>query len=522
MQWAQERQIDVSWIILTGRGTFEDARRAVQLGAYDFVTKPLDSTDAMLVTVRNAIRQRRLESDRRRLVADVEQRNDQLNQQVVQLREACRLLKDQAQTISDDLRRAELIQRALLPRTPPETGEFVVNALYRPSQKVGGDIYDVLNIDGRYVIGYVADAAGHGVSAAMLAVLFKHRLHMMEEDQREPTSPAAVLELVNRCLIGECKAPALFVTAAYFVIDREQRRLSIASAGHPPILLRRATGEVERIYHTGPALGLTATASFAQQDMPLGPEDELLIYTDGLLDGRRGSQLHADEVASRLADGPEGQQMLRDLLDRCLEASGPSQSDDITLVLIGGRGSSSQLDNGTPTAVQTQRRVSQAPRASLLIGRSDERTTVSLQGNLNWQFSAAFHEHCLSELKRGRPIRLDMSLCFYLDSTFLGTVQEIAEFADHAGVRLEIQGLLPEVRSLFEELGMDRPMAHVSPDMTPLPVDMESLAEGSGDGQSDELRVLQAHEALASLNDSNRQQFGKLIDQLRQEACSGK
>lgn len=74
----------------------------------------------------------------------------------------------------------------MLPRDLPETPGFAVDALYRPSRKVGGDLYDVIRVRPGHLVAYVADAAGSGVSAAMLAVLFKHRLQLTDAEAVRP------------------------------------------------------------------------------------------------------------------------------------------------------------------------------------------------------------------------------------------------------------------------------------------------------------------------------------------------
>ncbi|MFW6061454.1 MAG: SpoIIE family protein phosphatase [Planctomycetota bacterium] len=521
MQWAQENRPGTYWIILSGRGTFEDAIRAIQLGAFDFVTKPLPSMDTLTVSVRNAARQKRLEAERGELLEEVEARNEQLSEQVEQLCEACRLLGDQAQTINDDLRRAELIQRAMLPTTPPNTGEFAVDALYRTSQNVGGDLYDVVRVGDRYLIAYVADAAGHGVSAAMLAVLFKHRLHMIEEEgSTEPTPPATVLELVNRHLMEECRAPALFVTAAYCVLDMHRRELTVASAGHCPLLLRRADGQVERIHHTGPALGLRPKAPYAEKTMLFEPEDRLLMYTDGLLEYQDNEPLMTvDRIVEMLSRSElTGKDLLDALLAEALPEGDAQQQDDVTVVLLCGAQCASTIDNGELHTQDGRRTGARPPAAAVLLGQAEGATVFSIQGDLNWMHGGALHDRAMSELRQRHEVLLDMSLCFHLDSTMLGTIQELSECADELGTRFEIQGLLPQVQATFEELDMQRSLSHVIDHMRPLPSDMHPIsAEEAAPGGH---RVLRAHEVLASLSESNQQQFGRLIEMLRKEVGS--
>lgn len=255
MQWGLQNRVDSSWIILTGHGTFDDAVRAVQLGAFDFISKPLPVIDSLVVSVRNAVRQRRLAQQRDKLNGQVQKSNLRLRKQVQQLRQALRLLTAQAETIGEDLCRAELIQRAMLPSSVPDIPGYTVNAIYRPSRQVGGDLYDIVRLDDRHVAIYVADAAGHGVSAAMLAVLFKHRLPVVHEQPPQPMEPSDVLAAVNDGLLSEFSRPGLFVTAAYCLLDTQTGEIKIASAGHPPLMLRRKNGLIERIPHTGPCWG---------------------------------------------------------------------------------------------------------------------------------------------------------------------------------------------------------------------------------------------------------------------------
>ena len=450
LQWAREHRPGISWIILSGRGTFDDAVAALQLGAFDFIRKPIDVLESLQVTVRNAVRQRCLDAERHRLTADLETRNEQLSRQVEQLKEACGLLCQQAETIGEDLRRAELIQRVLLPFAPPSMEHFCVDAIYRPSQNVGGDLYEVVQVDDRRIVLYVADAAGHGVSAAMLAVLFKHRLGTLDE-HRNARSPAEVLRSVNESLLAECGAPGLFVTAAYALLDTATREMVVSSAGHPPLQLHRAGGEVEMIYHTGPALGLSPKARFAQKRFTFEEDDRLLLYTDGLCDApREGRGLTAERIRSLLADDPApGRAMLEALLAEAAQRrGGPHQEDDITLVLLTARAGRSTLDNGKPTPVKLSQGAGLSPKVQVLIGHSDQRTTISIEGRGTWEYCGAFHDACMEQLAADRPMTIDMSLCPYLDSTFLGTLQEVIARADRADVGGRIQGVLPEVEDL--------------------------------------------------------------------------
>jgi len=522
MRWAMESCPGPTWVILSGQATVDRAIEAIRLGAFDFLRKPLDVSEALLATVRNALRQRQLIADRERLNRDLAQSNCRLGQQVDQLTRACGILCEQAEIIESDLRRAERIQKALLPPHPPALRQLAVNSVYRPSRKVGGDLYDVVRAGSRHAIAYIADAAGHGVSAAMLAVLFKQRLGMLDERHR-PRNPGPVLQSVNQALLAECAAPGLFVTAAYCLIDTETGEGIAASAGHRPVLLRHADGTTERIYHTGPALGIAQEARFAQKRFHLGPWDQLLMYTDGLCESAEPNRGLTDEqILEAMADGKaDGAD---DVLHRLLEAARSRRNDmphedDITLVLLTGSSSlPSTVDNGPVSAAKTPPVASSGPAAAqVLVGSTERTSAVSIQGRATWTFCSAFKDYCVAAIKAGRPLTLDMSLCVHMDSTFLGTILEVVTLAEEQGGYLRIQSVLPEVRALFEELGMDRVLKRITTAMVPLPGRMTALMGATMCDQRDQRRILYAHEALASLSERNRAEFAAVIEYVRNQ-----
>jgi DNA-binding NtrC family response regulator len=119
MQWASEHTPGASWMVLTGHATVDAAVRALQLGAFDFFTKPLESLAGFKNKVSNALEHRRLVAEHARLDAELEQRNTELQANVNQLEAACHLLAEQAETIAVDLRRAAGRGRRPLRRGAP-------------------------------------------------------------------------------------------------------------------------------------------------------------------------------------------------------------------------------------------------------------------------------------------------------------------------------------------------------------------------------------------------------------------
>ncbi len=519
MRWSQERHPWPVWIVLTGHGTLDTAVKALKLGAFDFLTKPVTRVEVIESSLQNALAHQRLRAERDGLHADLEHSNSQLRKRVEELEEAYRLLREQAENTRTDLHRAGVIQRALLPETAPPIPGFRVDALYLPSHSVGGDIYDVVRLNERYVALFVADAAGHGLAAAMLAVLFRCQLALVDPTSDEAHPPSDALRAANRALCEGLDAPGLFLTAAYCLLDTKERTAAIASAGHPPLLLLRASGEVERIFHTGPALGLYEDAQYAEQGVRLESGDRVLFYSDGLYDrlppdGGSWSKQIAARLDGRTADG---RAVLEQLIapvaaDAAVHEEPPE--DDITLLLLDATPGPSQLDNGALPPIPPRAR----SRASfeILVGTEAKRTTFSIQGRANWTRSTALHAECAAALAAGRPVTIDLTLCECLDSTLLGTLHELSECAEASNLELRLQGVTPAVEQLFAELEMKRVIERIVPSMLPLPTRMESLAGESGAAASARV-ILRAHESLAGMSDRNRDEFGPVVAELRRE-----
>lgn len=167
MKWAKEHCPEPLWIVLSGLETFDAAVDALHLGAFDYLAKPPE-VHRVRVAVRNALDQIELVREQKRLHEQIELSNARLAEKVAQLEALCRMLEKQAEMIQADLDRAEIIQHALLPQQPPDIDGWCVETLYRSGSSVGGDFYDVVLLDDHHVGLVLADAAGHGVAAAML------------------------------------------------------------------------------------------------------------------------------------------------------------------------------------------------------------------------------------------------------------------------------------------------------------------------------------------------------------------
>jgi serine phosphatase RsbU (regulator of sigma subunit)/anti-anti-sigma regulatory factor len=510
MQWSQEHCPGPAWIVLTGYGTMDTAVKALQFGAFDFLAKPLAAHEPLQKAVRNALEHQRLKRERDRLLGELAESNAQLHSHLEELEQAYRLLRQRDDDLRADLHRAGIIQRALLPHAPPRLESFCVHALYRPSHSIGGDLYDVVRLDERNVALLIADAAGHGLAAAMLAVLFRSRLPFRDPDSGEPRRPGELLRAANDALCRAFPVPSLFLTAAYCLLDTETRSLCVASAGHPPLLLLRELGGVTQLESTGPALGLYPDRDYAELSLELDPGDRVLFYSDGLYDWLPGGATSASAtIGAALAR--EG----ATLADLAKAAPGDeSPEDDVTLLLLEARPGESQFDNGTLRPLPAP-----APAGiefEILCGSDATRTHFAIQGRANWARSAALHAECVAAIEAGRDVLFDLGRCQNLDSTLLGTLHELCERAAQAGVELRLQCVPPEVARLFDELGLATVQERVSGEKVALPEALRPLADPDDPAARNE-RMLRAHQILASLNERNRREFEPLVALLERE-----
>jgi sigma-B regulation protein RsbU (phosphoserine phosphatase) len=237
-------------VVMTGWGSVDTAVEAMRLGAKSFVQKPWEDVTLL------EILQREIDESQATKRRDAKQQRE---------------FED-----------ARLIQRGLLPAAMPQTAGVRLASSWQPANGVGGDCFDAITFGGGGVGLTIADVAGKGVPAALLMSNLQAAVRAFAQ---EGTAPGAVCTSVNRLLCRNM-ASGRFVTFCYVRIDVAAQKLTYANAGHNPPLLVRSSGRVDALSPTGTVLGVFADSSYEQGDFPIGPGDRLVLYTDGITEGR--------------------------------------------------------------------------------------------------------------------------------------------------------------------------------------------------------------------------------------------
>jgi sigma-B regulation protein RsbU (phosphoserine phosphatase) len=229
----------------------------------------------------------------------------------------------------------EIQKHTITPRGFTRNG-VRVDTLYAPVDEIGGDFLEAFFLDDHTLIATLADATGHGISASLFTMVYKTLLHGSFGQQRDP---GRVLEYVNRGFLESAGIDGYYIGACLVSYDTLTCRGRYAAAGHPHGLLFRKEGAGHRLREhlsvQSPMLGMNETARFAEVEFQLGPEDFLLLASDGITESpcTDGSQFGISGVTDFFA-GYSGGAPLSDLLNAVRRrAAAPSLVDDVSAVL---------------------------------------------------------------------------------------------------------------------------------------------------------------------------------------------
>ena len=268
-------------------------------------------------------------------------RNEHLNQLIEERTRELKLANDQLLARDAEVTyymkvAARLQKKLVLPKQPPSWDEITWGVHFAPLDPLGGDFYDFAQPDEDHLGILIADASGHGIPAALHAIMARFAF---QEIAPHTIHPGEVLDAVNRRLFGMTEDR--FVTAFYAIMDRRTCKLSYANAGHPfPLRYSARTQEVHPLSARGFPLGITTDEQYREKSIELEAGDRLCLFTDGLPDtyNEIGESFGMTRVHDWLqSNGTQSASKLTDMLVQEVKnfQGKRKATDDLTLVVAG-------------------------------------------------------------------------------------------------------------------------------------------------------------------------------------------
>ncbi|MCB1307741.1 MAG: SpoIIE family protein phosphatase [Leptospiraceae bacterium] len=294
-------------LILTARGRIEDLVMGFQAGANDYLRKPFERME-LLARVQTLLALKKATDEQQKLIA-----------------------------LRKELNIAKQIQQSILPEIKQERNYLHIQPYYHPYDDIGGDFYEINFINANHTAIMIADVAGHGVPAALVAAMVKIAFWAAREYALEPPR---FLEKMNELLRNQ--AGNQFVTASYVVLDYSRKMVRMASAGHVPVIIHHSDSDTIRQYKgRGRIIGWLNEINSEEIQVPVKNGDRLFLCTDGLLEIRNrdlnivGESAFLDAIHKSKGAGPTD---FNSILFKEMQASGVDLQkpfeDDLAYVAV--------------------------------------------------------------------------------------------------------------------------------------------------------------------------------------------
>ncbi|MCU0419385.1 MAG: SpoIIE family protein phosphatase [Cyclobacteriaceae bacterium] len=246
----------------------------------------------------------------------------------------------QNERYKEELKIAKTVQRSLLPQRLEQDVDFEVAAFSESADEVGGDYYDTLRINDHQVGIIIADVSGKGTTAAFHMSQMKGIFHSLGQQALDPSE---FMIRANQALVY-CLERGSFISATYFALNTQTKKIHYARAGHCPVLYyRSATGELAYLKDKGTALGMIRSRDYCHfvetNEITYAPGDVMVLYTDGITEakGAKGDEFGEE----RLVEAVRGhvhlppKEIEQHIIRQLYNFSGSEDiNDDYTLMVI--------------------------------------------------------------------------------------------------------------------------------------------------------------------------------------------
>ena len=322
------------FILLTSKSEKGDVAEGLEVGADDFLSKPVNSAELKA----------RIEAGKR--VLEMEKK---LYVQNLRTQLALDELQNLYQEIQKDLVEAEKLQKSLIPKDFTRIENATISNLFQSSGHVGGDLVGHFPLtEDRHAV-FSLDVSGHGVSSALLTIRLAGYFSQHDKEQNVafdkmadgsylPATPSDVARKLNERMLGELETE-LYFTLAFADINLKTGQIKYVQAGHPhPVIFSPERG-VKFIGGGGPPIGLIAGLEFDTFEDQLEAGDKFLLYSDGLTECENPqAELLDDEGLEKILMGHmthSGNELLNDVLWELTEfADGRAFGDDLSMILV--------------------------------------------------------------------------------------------------------------------------------------------------------------------------------------------
>lgn len=301
-------------IMVSAYGDMGNIRQAMNNGAFDFATKPIDLDD-LSITIEKAIEQIKY-------IRAMEQEHTQL------------------ESLKGDLAIAREIQLAILPRIfppfPELTEKMEIAASMTAAKDVGGDFYDFFRIDEEHIGVIIADVSGKGIPAAIFMAVSRT---LIRATALRGVSPSECLTYSNKLLEKE-SVNCMFVTVFYGIYNTTTGELVYTNAGHNPPYIVKPNGEVKEFpMATDPIVGILGDYQYDEQTIHLEQDESLVLYTDGVTEAMNPvfeefGEPRFKETLSKTAKGSCQEIIDATKVDMTTFVDGAEQSDDVTMLVL--------------------------------------------------------------------------------------------------------------------------------------------------------------------------------------------
>jgi len=253
-----------------------------------------------------------------------------------------RLMEEAFQTerYKEELKIAKTVQKSLLPQKLEQDPQYDIAAFSQSADEVGGDYYDTLRVNDHEVALIIADVSGKGTTAAFHMSQMKGIFHSLAQQQLDPKE---FMVRANMAL-KYCLERGSFISATYFAVETQVRKIYFARAGHCPVLYYRAAqNKAEYLKDKGTALGMIKTKDYCNfiemNEFPYASGDIMVLYTDGITEAKdsKGEEFDYERLEKTLLEVTDKspKEIQEHLIKRLYEYSGTDQiNDDYTTMIV--------------------------------------------------------------------------------------------------------------------------------------------------------------------------------------------